>query len=333
MTKFPEQNKIFAVIMAGGKGERLWPLSTEERPKPLIPLTDNLTLLEGTIQRLFPLMMPENIFVISDERSAPVIRDLLTIPSENVVAEPCRRNTAACVALATALVKRKCPDGVIVMLPADHLISPASEIQNDLRHCIETAQAGYLVTMGVRPTYPATGYGYIQAGDELSDRTFRVSQFKEKPAVEIAQQYLDAGTYFWNCGIFIWQAATIEQAFHRHLPALGRKLAGWADGIDYRTDFAECESISIDYGIMEKADNVAVRKVLFSWCDVGTLDSLYDLFTKDDQGNAVRADRADLQKCSGNLVCCDDGTEIRIVGLNNFAVVKSGNGLLIKPLS
>ena len=141
-------DKLFAVIMAGGKGERLWPLSTEQRPKPLIPLDGDLTLLEGTVQRLFPLLLPDHIFVIADEYSAPAIRSLLTIPPENVIAEPCRRNTAPCVALATALVKRKSPDAVIIMLPADHLISPVTEFQDDLKRAIETALEDHLVTLG-----------------------------------------------------------------------------------------------------------------------------------------------------------------------------------------
>lgn len=328
-----DTDKLFAVIMAGGKGERLWPLSTEQRPKPLIPLDGDLTLLEGTVQRLFPLLLPEHIFVIADEYSAPAIRSLLPIPPENVIAEPCRRNTAPCVALATALVKQKSPDAVIIMLPADHLISPVKEFQNDLQSAIETALADHLVTLGVQPTYPAPVFGYIRAGEEISDRTYHVDQFKEKPSVELAQQYLDAGNYFWNCGIFIWKVAAIERAFNRFLPALGEKIAAWASGKDYTEDFAACEKISIDYGIMEKADNVAVRKVSFHWSDVGTPESLYDLFPKDATGNAIRADHADLRDSSGNLVCCDDGTEIRISGLNNFTVIKSGNGLLIKPRS
>lgn len=328
-----DEKKIFAVIMAGGKGERLWPLSTEQRPKPLIPLDGDLTLLEGTVQRLFPLLLPDHIFVIADEYSAPAIRSLLPIPPGNVIAEPCRRNTAPCVALATALVKRKSPDAVIIMLPADHLISPVKEFQDDLKSAVAAALDDHLVTLGVQPTYPAPVFGYIRAGEEISDRTYHVDQFKEKPCVELAQQYLNAGNYFWNCGIFIWKVDAIERAFNRFLPALGKTIAAWSDGKDYTEDFAGCEKISIDYGIMEKADNVAVRKVSFLWSDVGTPEALYDLFPKDATGNAVRADHADLRDSSGNLICCDDGTEIRITGLNNFTVIKSGNGLLIKPRS
>ncbi len=325
--------KVFAVIMAGGAGERLWPLSTEQRPKPMISLDGKNSLLEATVQRLFPLLPPEQIFVIADKFSAPAIRSLLTLPPENIIAEPCRRNTAPCVALATALIKRKCPDSVIIMLPADHLISPVNAFQNDLKHAIAAALDGHLVTLGVQPVCPATGFGYIHAGEELEYGVNRVVQFKEKPCAELAQQYLDAGNYFWNCGIFIWKTDTIERAFHEHLPALGKKIAAWTDGKDYTEDFADCEKISIDYGIMEKTDNVAVRKVSFSWNDAGTPESLFDLFQKDVSGNAVQAENSLLCESSGNLVCCDDGTEIRISGLNNFIVIKSGNGLLIKPRS
>ena len=164
------KEKVFAVIMAGGKGERLWPLSTDERPKPLISLNGQQTLLEDTVQRLFPLLNAENVFVITDEVSAIQAREILMLPAENIIAEPCRRNTAPCIALAAALIKRKCEDAAMIILPADHRIAPVKRFQEDLIDCINQAQNGSLTILGVTPDKPATGYGYIYAGEKNCPR-------------------------------------------------------------------------------------------------------------------------------------------------------------------
>ena len=194
-----DKNKIFAVIMAGGKGERLWPLSTEERPKPLISLNGQQTLLEDTVQRLFPLLNAENIFIITDEKSAVQAREILMLPEENIIAEPCRRNTAPCIALAAALIKRKCEDATMIILPADHRITPVKRFQEDLLDCIEQSQSGSLTILGVTPDKPATGYGYINAGEKIAPGIYKVNAFREKPDFETAQHYMMDGNYWWNC--------------------------------------------------------------------------------------------------------------------------------------
>ena len=273
--------------MAGGKGERLWPLSTEERSKPLISLNGQQTLLEDTVQRLFPLLNAENVFVITDEKSAVQCREILMLPAENIIAEPCRRNTAPCIALAAALIKRRCEDATMIVLPADHRITPVKRFQEDLMDCIEQAQTGSLTILGVTPDKPATGYGYINAGEKIAPGIYKVNAFKEKPDFETAQHYMMDGNYWWNCGIFVWQISTIAGAFQKYSPALYEKFDLWANGGDYKLDFEKCEKISIDYAIMEKADNVAVKQASFQWNDLGTLGALYEITMKDFHENAI----------------------------------------------
>ena len=324
------REKIFAVIMAGGKGERLWPLSTEERPKPMMSLNGQQTLLEDTVQRLFPLLYAENILVMTDEKSAVQARDILMLPAENIIAEPCRRNTAPCIALAAALIKRKCPDAVMIILPADHRIAPVKRFQEDLLDCIEQAQNGTLTILGVTPDKPATGYGYINAGEKIAPGIYKVNAFKEKPDFETAQHYMMDGNYWWNCGIFVWQVSAIAEAFKKYCPALHEKFVSWAAGNDYTTDFERCEKISIDYAVMEKADNVAVKQASFQWNDLGTLAALYEITMKDFHENAISTQgKIQLEESNQNLIFCDDNTEIRMENIKKCAVIKSGKSLLI----
>jgi len=316
--------------MAGGKGERLWPLSTEERPKPLISLNGQQTLLEDTVQRLFPLLNAENVFVITDEKSAVQAREILMLPEENIIAEPCRRNTAPCIALAAALIRRKCEDATMIILPADHRITPVKRFQEDLIDCIEQAQNGTLTILGVTPDKPATGYGYINAGEKIGPGLYKVNAFKEKPDFETAQHYMMDGNYWWNCGIFVWQVKTITEAFRKYSPALYEKIEAWGAGRDYLKDFETCEKISIDYAIMEKADNVVVKQASFQWNDLGTLGALYEITMKDFHENAISSPgKIQLEESDRNLIFCDDETEIRLEKIENCAVIKSGKSLLI----
>ena len=325
-----DREKLFAVVMAGGKGERLWPLSNEECPKPLISLNGQQTLLEDTVQRLFPLLNAENILIITDEKSAVKAREILMLPEENIIAEPCRRNTAPCIALAAALIKRKCKDATMIILPADHRIAPVKRFQEDLLDCIEQAKNGSLTILGVTPDKPATSYGYINAGEKIAPGIYKVTAFKEKPDFETAQHYMMDGNYWWNCGIFVWQVNTIAEAFKKYCPSLYEKFEAWASGKDYNSDFDSCEKISIDYAVMEKADNVAVKQASFQWNDLGTLGALYEITMKDFHENAVSTQgRLQLEDSDCNLIFCDDDTEIRLEKIKKCAVIKSGKSLLI----
>lgn len=326
-------SSLYAVVMAGGKGERFWPAGRISRPKQMLSLTGGKTMIEETVFRLFPLIRPDHVLVITNKLYVEEIRRVLPIPPENVVGEPEGRDTAPCVALAAALVRRMAsPDAAMILLPADHLIRPPGEFQKTLAAAACEAEKGYLVTLGIRPSFAATGYGYLHLGNPVSPGFRRVLEFKEKPDAETAERFLAAGTYRWNSGMFLWRADVISEEFRRHAPDLGEKLDRWAAGGDFTEDFADCRKISIDYAIMEKSDRVIAGDAPFEWNDIGSWSSLRTVLPCDGRGNAVKGN-AVLMESAGNVVFSDDDTLIGVIGMNDVAIVKSGNGVLVCPLS
>jgi len=325
-------SSLFAIIMAGGKGERFWPAGRAMRPKQLLSLTSEKTMIEETVQRLFPLIPPEQVLVITNRDYVEQIRDLLPIPSENVIGEPERRDTAPCVALATALVRRKDPDATMIILPADHVIRPAKVFQDTLKRAADQAQNGYLITLGIPPSFPSTGYGYLHLGADTGTGFYPVLEFKEKPDQATAEAFLKDGNYRWNSGIFVWRADTISEAFRRYAPDLGKKLDAWAKGADFIQDFASCRKISIDYAVMEKAENIIAVDAPFEWNDIGSWSSLRSFLPLDQNGNASLGCAVAMDS-SDNVFFSDDGTLIAAIGLHRTAVIKSGNALLVCPLA
>jgi len=327
-----DTSKLYAVIMAGGKGERFWPAGRSNRPKQLLPLLGEKTMIEDTAQRLFPLIAPERLLVITNVDYVERIRELLPIPAKNVIGEPMGRDTAPCVALAAALVRRKDPDATMILLPADHVIRPAKLFQETLRLAAFQAQDGALLTLGVTPTYPATGYGYLHLGELAAPGFHSVLEFKEKPDAATAEEFFRDGNYRWNSGMFIWRCDAISAAFAKYAPALSKKLEAWSAGADFNADFAECEKISIDYAVMEKADNVLVGDVSFYWNDLGSWSSLRSVLPLDADGNAVQGKVSALDS-SNNVLLNDTDDLLGVIGMHNVAVVKFGNGVLVCPLS
>ncbi len=328
-----ENNPIYAVIMAGGRGERFWPLGRSNRPKQLLPLIGEETMIEETVQRLFPLFAPEQILVITNCSYVEPIRRLLPIPAENVIGEPVGRDTAPCVALAVATVKRRNPDAVMAVLSADAIIRPAKVFREVLLAATERArQSGALITLGITPSFPSTGYGYIHVGEKTAPGFSKVLGFKEKPDLETADAFLRDGNYKWNSGMFIWQVDAIEKAFQRHCPPLAEKIARWSAGEDFTLTFESCPKISIDYAIMEKADDVEVGDAPFYWNDIGSWSSLRSILPLDANGNAVRGD-AVLLDAENNVVIGDRGHLLGVIGMRDVAVIQSGNGTLVCPLS
>ena len=323
---------LYAVVMAGGKGERFWPAGRAMRPKQLLSLTGENTMIEETVQRLFPLIPPERVLVITNMDYAELIRDLLPIPPENVIGEPERRDTAPCLALAAALIRRKDPGSTMIVLPSDHLIRPAKKFQDTLKRAAEQARNGYLVTLGVLPTYPSTGYGYMHLGEENGAGFHRVLEFREKPDQATAEAFLKDGNYRWNSGMFIWRTEVISEALRKYVPGLGARMDSWAAGADFTRDFAECPKISIDYAVMEKADNVIAGDTCFEWNDLGSWSSLKTILPLDADGNACKGKIMTLDS-KNNVLFSDDDTLIGVIGMQNTAVVKSGNGVLVCPLS
>ncbi len=318
--------------MAGGRGERFWPAGRRNHPKQLLPLLSEKTMIEETVQRLFPLIAPERVFVITNDAYLDKVRSVLPIPPENIIGEPVGRDTAPCVALAAATVAGHDPEGTMILLPADHEIHPAKLFQEILYRAAKQAQSGALVTLGIPPTFPSTGYGYIQEGETVAEGFRRVAAFREKPDEETARRFLSGGNYKWNSGMFIWRADAILAAFRKYAPALADKAEAWSTGADYRNDFAECEKISIDYAVMEKADNVLVGEAPFHWNDIGSWSALRSVMTPDEAGNVCRGNVIAIDS-GNNVVLTDEGTLVGVIGMNDIAVVKSGNGILICPLS
>ncbi len=320
------------MIMAGGRGERFWPASRRNHPKQLLCLNSSQAMIEETVQRLYPLINPENILVMTNVSYVEQIKELLTIPAENIIGEPAARNTAPCVALATALIKKRNPNAVIIMLSADHIIQPIKLFQEVLSEAVQQAKNGNLITLGIQPSYAATGYGYIHAGECVAKKFRKALQFCEKPDSKIAMEFFKNSDYLWNSGIFIWTVSAIIDAFRKYTPVLYEKILTWSSGADYMQDFAECDNISIDYAIMEKADNVIVRAVSFYWNDVGSWSSLRAILPLDSDGNAVRGEVIAVES-TGNVLVSDDDCLLGVIGMENIVVIKSGNGILVCPLA
>lgn len=329
--------KLYAVIMAGGRGERFWPMGRKDAPKQLLKLTGESTMLEEAVLRLFPLVPPENILVITNQQYVDRVRALLPLPAENIVGEPVGRDTAPCVALAAALIRRRdpSPDATMAVLPADHVIAPAKALQDTLAAAADRARRGALVTIGITPTEAATGYGYIHCGDAVGDGFFQVKAFREKPDAATAAAFVRSGDFQWNSGIFIWTVATITAEFERHCPALKTFIARLTAAADVEAflarEFSACPKISIDYAVMEKAQNVLVAAAPFAWNDIGSWSALRGQFPPDGRGNVVRG-RCELLDCENCVVISDDSHLVGVIGMTGVAVVKSGNATLVCPL-
>lgn len=288
----------YCVIMAGGKGERFWPCSREETPKQLLNIFGDATLIEQTVLRLSPLIPFENILIVTNAKYADKMRMLLPqLPPDNIIGEPCGRDTAPCVALAAGVIKARAgtEDAVMLLLPSDHCIHDVADFQKDLKACCGLArESASLVTIGIQPTFPSSDYGYIECGDNIGERTFRVRKFVEKPSVARAGEMLAAGNYKWNSGMFIWKVGTVLDIMRRHAPDLAelavslekaRVEGSFAETL--AAEYAKCRKISIDYAVMEKAENILVLEASFDWDDIGNWTALSHHFRPDGSGNVA----------------------------------------------
>ncbi len=330
--------KFVTVIMAGGSGTRFWPMSRADKPKQFLPLSpDGRSLIQATADRLNGLA--GSLLVVTSLNQVPLVKEHL--PNAKILAEPIPRNTAACIGYAAAKVLEEVGDVPMVCLPADHLISGVKELTRTLKRAIElTQKSDLLVTIGIPPSYPETGYGYIRRGEPLpsSEHSYEVHSFVEKPSRERAMEYLSSGEYFWNSGMFIWRASVIWNALEQHLPKLSAGLANvrklFAAGLpadDCRKLFSEMESISIDYGVMERAKNVVMLAgVGFRWSDVGSWSSWKD--TLDDAhpteaGNLTQGEVL-LQNCKDTLAISSNKL-IAGIGLESLIVVETPDAILV----
>ena len=333
---------IYAVIMAGGKGERLWPASTPDRPKPFLPLADGKSLLQATYDRVLPLTGEAGIYVVTERRLAGPIRDLLSLPEGQVLAEPQGRNTAPAIGLAALALSLLDPEAVMIALPADHLIRDEGDFQDTLSLAVQAAGHGYLVTLGIEPTHPATGYGYIQRGGplpELPERAFRVRRFTEKPDKATAEAFLAEGDYYWNAGIFVWQVRRILEEIDRFLPRLSATLTRlkplygtpeWHRELEKAWEHVE--ETSIDYGVMERAKRVAMIPASFDWHDLGDWRAIWEVLPKDAQEVAARGECL-ATDTARTLIWGRPGKPVATLGVSNLAIVDTSEALLVADLS
>ncbi len=333
---------LHAVIMAGGSGTRFWPRSTRDRPKQFLNIFGERTMLQETVDRIAGLVPPERVWVITNERYTGLVEEQLPeVPESNIIGEPVARNTAPCVASAAALLSEGDPEATMLVLPADHRIARPDAFRSVIEAAAEKAEEEVLVTIGIEPDRPETGYGYIEYFDDPGEENEghpvkKVVQFREKPDRETARKFIEAGTFLWNSGMFIWKASTIIGQFEQHLPQIYGQIekllpaVGTGREKEAINDFYEgCPSISIDYGIMENADSVYVVPGDFGWNDVGSWRAVYDLREKDEQGNVVQSEQAVLEASRNNLIHSESGKMIALVGVDNLAIVETDDAILV----
>lgn len=324
---------FYAVIMAGGKGVRFWPLGRKNYPKQLLPLVSDASMLQETVKRLSGLVSDDHILIMTNADIAEaVIAQCPQLPRENIIIEPQGRDTAPCIALASAIVYQRDPEGIIFVLPADHVINQVDILQETLKKSAEIAREGYLLTLGIPVTYPATGYGYIQLGEEIANDFYKVRKFKEKPSAEVAKEFWESGQYRWNSGMFVWQVSTILEEFAAYQPEMYAIIRSWLSGVDYRTNFVTMPKISIDYAIFEHTAKAAVGQAPFVWNDIGSWNALKMIKTADAEDNVLGKGVYAIDSRNNIVVNDDENCAIGIIGLQNVAVIKSGNGILVCAL-
>lgn len=334
---------LHAVIMAGGSGTRFWPVSRNARPKQVLDLAGSRTMIQATVDRLGNLTSADRTLVVTNRRLVDEIcRQLPDLPASGVIGEPCKRDTAPCIGLAAALVSRDDPEALIAVMPADHVIEPTAEFQRAIRHAANLVeeQPSRIVTFGIRPTYPAESFGYIERGDTVdvtgdAPATFRVLRFREKPSATTAQEYLAAGNFYWNSGIFVWKAQTILDALTKYEPEMMAHLNSIAESAgtaDFEAvldrEFAEINGKSIDYAVMEHYEDVVVVEAPFRWDDVGSWQSLARLRGPDDSGNTIAGKHLGI-RTNNSIIRGDDDHLIVTIGLDDCIVVHTPDATLV----
>lgn len=335
------------VIMAGGVGSRFWPMSTANRPKQFIDVLGvGKTLIQLTNERFSGVIPPCNVWVVTNEKYVSVVQEQLPdIPVDHILSEPCRRNTAPCIAYVSWRIKKENPKANMVVSPSDHIVTNPEEFRRVVTNCLKfTAETDAIVTLGMKPTRPETGYGYIQAdlstASARNKEIFRVDQFREKPDLATAIQYTKQSNFFWNAGIFIWSASTIVNAFRIYQPGVARifenimDILGTADEQRVIDEvYPECDNISVDYAIMEKAEEIFVCPADFGWSDLGTWGSLLAQTPHDLYGNAIIGENIQLFDSKNCIIHTTEERKVVVQGLDGYIVAEKDDTLLICKLS
>ena len=331
----------YAIIMAGGVGTRFWPKSKKSLPKQFIDiLNTGETLIQATFKRLSNCVRAENIYVVTNNNYAHLCIDQLKIKKENIFLEPIMRNTAPCIAYSSFKIKQKNPEANILVCPSDHIVHDNKSFSEIIEDCLKISSTSeIIVTLGINPTRPDTGYGYIQyEQNETSEysKINKVKTFTEKPSQSLALQFLDSGDFLWNSGMFIFNVNTIINSFRTHLNEIYEIFNDASDiywtkkeGKYIERFFPACKNISIDYGILEKSDNVYVYPSNFGWSDLGTWGSIYAISEKDENQNIVKGEKVITYDCTNSIFNISDDKLLIAHGLDNYIVIESNNNILI----
>jgi len=331
----------YCIIMAGGIGSRFWPMSTAEKPKQFLDILGvGKTLLQQTYERFANICPPENIFIVTNRQYCDLVKDQLQVSDKQVICEPIRRNTAPCVAYASYKIAQLNPNANLVVAPSDHLILKEAEFEDIINLAFnKSKKENCLITLGIKPSRPDTGYGYIQfieAEKEDNPLIKKVKTFTEKPNLKLAKEFISSGDFYWNSGIFIWSVHSILAAMESFLPEVNDLFKGGVEKYNtpeesdfIETTYQHCKNISIDYGIMEKANNVFVVLSDFGWSDLGTWGSLYDNLSKNGKDNAVIGKQVFMYDSNNCIVNIPDEKLVILQGLDNYIVVESNNTLLV----
>lgn len=331
---------VYVAIMAGGIGSRFWPQSRSQKPKQFLDILDSgKSLLQITYDRFAGICPPENIFIVTIDEYADLVKEQLPLITDaQMLQEPIRRNTAPCVAYACDKIYALDNQAKIIVVPSDHLILYEDKFIDTIAKCLEfVEQNNALVTLGIKPTRPSTGYGYIQFDEETKNGEFyRVKTFTEKPDAEIARTFLKSGDFLWNSGMFVWKAKDILLALHNYLPEVMDCFSGAHDIYNTPAEknfvekaYSQCTNISIDYGVMEKAENVFTIPSKFGWSDIGSWDSLYEVYQKDYLGNAVMGENVKMYDAANNMVMVPKDKLVVLQGLEGYCVIDTNDVLLI----
>lgn len=332
----------YAVIMAGGDGTRFWPLSRQHKPKQLLNISGNETLINETINRLKGIIDINNILVVAGKKQSSAMRTIILkdFPISNLLFEPTGRNTAACIAYAAIMLSTRCKDGIMCVLPSDHFIFNEDSFRETLLKACEAAEkTKKLIAIGIKPSRPATGYGYIRycsSGYKNINDAYEVVNFVEKPDIERARTFVESGEYLWNSGIFVWKVSVILDSLCRYLPRVYKAMLKIRDSIgtkneyqDIEAAYSEIPSISIDYGVLERSDDILVIPADFGWSDVGNWDSLGLIFLHDQNGNIVKAKHIGLD--TWDSIIYGDNRLIATIGLKNIIIADSSDAILVCP--
>ena len=328
---------MIALIMAGGVGSRFWPLSKKSRPKQFLNIVGDKSMIKLTVDRLKPLIDIKDVYVVtSGEQKRLVLENLPDLPAENVIVEPFGMNTAPCIALSNLYLSKKYnKNETVVVLPSDHLIKDENKFRNYLELAEKGAKQDNLVTFGIKPDYPATGYGYIEADSPLFDEVYKVKSFKEKPDLKTAESFIKQGNYFWNSGMFIWKLDTIIKIYAQYQPEIMKLIDEiskiWDAGdSDISLSYKKMPKLPVDIAIMEKADKKAVIPVEFGWSDVGSWEALYSILDKDDNGNIIKGKNITLES-KNNLVVSNKF--VSLIGIENVALIETDNAILLVDIN